>query len=340
MSDELEIIIDDAPGASDGGTPAVVVSDNPEDGIAELKRQLAERDEQIKAVTETAERNRIIAQDAERRRQQAERVAVDSIGKASTANKEAETRQLESISNGISATTGQLANLKAAYVRAQTDGDFDKAGDIQIEMGKLSADLRNLEAGKAQLEGRRTEEKAEAPPQQQAQETQDQFNSRPWTEAESQFVMNNQAAATADWMRRHPQYFSDPSFRKLVQNAHEVAVGRKILPNTDAYFEMVETISGLRTAPEKVQEQSVSTAAKATERSGPAPAAPVSRTVPSSDGSSSGKQTVRLTPAQIEFARINFPREKPTDPAPEVRYAKHLIALEKEGRLKGDGRSL
>ena len=341
MSNELEIIVDDSPAVDSApSVTTVVASDSPEDGIAELKRQLAERDQQIKDANELAQRNLTIAQDAERRRQHAERVAVDSVGKAQTANKEAETRQLESIVNGISATNSSLASLKQAYVRAQTDGDFDKAGDIQLEMSKLSADLRNLEAGKAQLEGRKAEEKPEVPQPPQAAETQEQFNARPWTEAEAQFVMGNQAAATADWMRKHPQYFSDPRFRQMIQNAHGVAIGRNIQPNTDAYFDLVETISGLKTAPEKAQEKAVSSAAQTTERAGPAPAAPVSRTVPSSDGSGSSKTTVRLTPAQIEFARINVPREKPTDPAPEVKYAQHLIALEKEGRLKGDGRSL
>jgi hypothetical protein len=337
--DELIIEIED-----DVATPEtkseVSLSDNPMDGIEDLRRQLNAQTEETARLKAEAENSRIMAAEAERRRAHAEQVASESQRRAHTSNVEAETQQLNAIVNAKHAITAELNSLRAEYVKAQTDGEFEVAGDLNLKISKASARLNELERGESILSEKKKNPAPEPQPQPQIQETQDQFNSRPWNQTEINFILSTQTPSTADWMRANPRYFTDVAFRQQVVGAHTFVTGKGIQADTPEYFKRINDMMGIGQPQSEPQGgQPVSEAARSQSRQSVPPAAP-SRTIPSSSGDQPGKRTVSLTRAQVEFARANFKQEKPTDPAPEVQYARHLEDIRKEGRLKGDGTSI
>lgn len=355
MTDDFVVEIEDST-----PEPAEVVqeprkveqSDSPEVGIEDLKRQLAESNAATQRAQASADQMRAVAEEEGRRRVAAERAAASSAVTADTATAEAKDRQFDSIVSATHAVTNQLSSLRSQYVKAQTDGEFEKAADLNMQISKASAELVNLENGRAALEARKKESPAApvvvqpdlAP---QRQETQAQFNARPWTETETNNVLNNTAPTAAAWMRTHPEYFSNVSFRQQVQAAHNIMSARGVTLNSDEYIRGIERIvfPGDTPPPQTPhKDEAVSSAGKqVTTRTSPTPAAPPSRSVPASSTSqtnAAGQRVVRLTAAQVEFARMNFPKTKADDPEPEVIYARNLEALRREGKLKGDGASL
>lgn len=324
------------------------LSDAPEAGIEDLKRQLAEKTAESDRHRNAEAQMRAVAQEEQRLRLEAERFAAQSATTASEATTEARERQLDSVVSATHAVNQKLSTLRAQYVKAQTDGEFEKAADINLEIGKASAELVNLEGGRQQLEARKKDPPPAAPATPARQETQFEFNSRPWNQAEIEIVLRNTPPAAAAWMRSHADYFTDVSFRKQVQAASDFVIAKGVTPNSEEYIRGVEKIVlGDQAVPPPTQvhkDEAVSSAGKqVTSRTSPTPAAPPSRSVPASPGSptnAAGQRVVRLTPAQVEFARLNFAKTKADDPEPEVAYARNLEALRREGKLKGDGASL
>lgn len=105
---------------------------------------------------------------------------------------------------------------KSEYSRKMEEGDWDAAAEAQARL--------------AAAEARR------APLQAQAEAIQ----RRPTT-LEEQYT-----PATADWLRRHPEWTADPRKSAKLQGAHHMAVGDGLTPDTPEYFEHVEKTIGLR----------------------------------------------------------------------------------------------
>ena len=353
--DNIEIVIsDDTPSditvVPSETTTTTPLSDLPQDGIEDLKRQLAESTEREKAARDDAANARRVADEESRRRNEAERIAQQNHGVATSATAEAREREYESIINAETAVTSRLQTLKDQYVKANTDGDFSTAADIQISIGRESAKLERLVDGRVAIEEQR--KATPAPSQQQpVRETQDQFNGRSWSAQEYENVMRTYTPTTAAWLRNNPRYASDVSFRRQVQSAHGLLTARGIAPDTNDYFKGVEELIGARDAtPEQPREESrpketaaVSTAGKQSQaRTSPTLAAAPSRTVPNAGdpGNTGGGDRVTLTPAQREMARMMFSDAKDAQGRkvdPDVAYARHWRQLQREGKLKDGG---
>ena len=278
--DDLEVQIEEEQQVDDQLPPVVP----PEDGIADLKRQL----------------------DEERaRRADAERRAAEAAQREHVARLDKEDTDIQLVSNAIDTLDRETDILKANYAHAMQTGDFRRAAEIQEEMSDNSAKLLQLRNG---LEAMKAKPKA-PPPQAAPANPVEAFASR-------------LTPRSADWVRAHPEFVTDPSKNRKMIAAHELAVADGLTPDTDAYFTAIEETLRIKPQAKVVEEEATSSAAKVvSRRSGDvAPAAaPVSR-------GGSSRNVVRLTAAEREMAEMMG--MKPED------YAKNKLALQKEGKLQ------
>ncbi len=293
--------------------PATPPSDDPQEGIDALRRQLAEsRQREIQA--------RALAEEEGRRRAEAESQAQAHAGRAQQASLEADARGYDSLVNAIAATQKDMDSSKADLKKAMEEGDYDKAVDAQARIALLAGRLTQMEAGKSAADEERQRRRDAPPPVPQPQPPRIDWD-RPWTAGESETVLRGYSAPTAAWIRAHPAFSADPGFRRQVIAADGMAKARGHAPDTEAYFREVERLVGLDTAPEPPPAADPVLVAPAI-RPAAVPAAPPSRQVPSAQPTSRGTQ-VTLTREEREIAPIMFPKLSAADPDPDVAYARY-----------------
>jgi len=184
-------------------------------------------------------------------------------------------------------------------------GDFTAAAEAQEQMSANSAKLLQLEQGKIALEN--------APKQQVMQPV------RPADPVEA--LAAQLSPRSAAWVRANPQFARDSRLYAKMIAAHNLAVADGISPDTDEYFETVESTLKMTRNPAP-SDDPMSAAAQPVSRRTPPPAAPVSRS-----GSTPGTRpnVVRLTSAEREMAQMMGMTEQ--------EYAKNKLALQREGKL-------
>ncbi len=241
MSDEIEDDLKDIEVQVEetGGdeTPAVVP---PEDGIADLKRQL----------------------DAEvARRQEAERRAAEAAQMAHAARIDKEDTDIQLVANAIDTLDRDTELLKQSLQYAMQTGNYAQQVALQEEISDNKAKLLQLRNG---LDAMKSKPKA-PPPQVMPADPVEAFAAR-------------LTPRSADWVRSHPEFVRDPAKNRKMIAAHELAVADGIVPDTDAYFEAIEATLRIKPAAVQAEEEASSTAAKVIQRRDAAPAAaPVSR---------------------------------------------------------------
>ena len=273
-----------------------------DEGIDELKRQLeAEREARRKS------------DDA---RIAAERRALEASRSAQGAKAEVDDTNMRMVETAIETVKGNLDQLEAAYANAIAGGDTAAAAKLQRQMTEFTVKLGALEEGKAAMAAK----PKVAPP----------VINDPVEALASQLT-----ARSADWIRRHPEYATNQERYAAMVAAHNLAVAKRIAPDSDEYFAYVEgqladtfgdlrgvSASRARVEPEDGDEDALSSAARpVASRSSPA-AAPVSR---GSNSPTGGSRIVKLTPDEVEAARLS----KQT---PEEYYA-NKMSLKREGRV-------
>ena len=136
-------------------------------------------------------------------------------------------------------------------------------------------------------------------------------------------VASQLSPRSAAWVRSHPEYVRDPVKYESMLRAHNVAVAEGYAPDSDAYFQYVESRLGFRNEPKAEPEaEPTSAAAKPAQKRQAAPAAPSSSVA----GSGSGRTLVaRLSAEEREIAEM-------LKITPEE-YAKHREDLRKEGKI-------
>jgi len=246
-----------------------------EEGVDDLKQRLEAAEARAKA--------------AETARHSAEMAAHEARGTVQETN-------LQLVTNAIDTLRQSNEIAKANYKAAMSNGDYDAAAGYQEDMSTHAAKLLQLEQGKQALESA----PAPAAPV-----------SRPSDPVEA--FASQLSPRSADWVRRYPQFVTDPRLNQKMIAAHNLAVADGHAADSDEYFEAVESVLGVRKAP--ANDEALSTAAR---RSTPPPAAPVSR-------ETRGGNVVRLSGEEREMAAM-------MKMTPEE-YAKNKVALKKEGRL-------
>jgi len=291
--EQIEIQLEDADKPSQQPEVKVVKAEEvpagrdvePEQGLEALRAQL--------------EKERLTRIEMERR-------AREFAASAMQAKNEAQDSNLHLVTNAIESVKQNTEVLKSNYAQAMSSGDYDRAAEYQQAMSNNAAKLLQLEQGKQALE---------AMPRQQ---TPAQVGvSDPVEQLASQLTPRSAA-----WIRKNPQFATDPRQYQKMLAAHNLAVADGIPPDSDEYFDSVESTLRMRRSEPVQSDDPMTDAAKPTQRRTPPPAAPVSR---SSGGPGTRPNTVRLTSAEREIAgMMGMTVEE---------YAKNKLALQKEGKL-------
>lgn len=250
-------------------------------------------------VEESIEQLRERLANAEARAQSAEAQVRASTGQLSSALNEVDRANLTVISSAMEQLTKDAETLKAQYAAAMADGDFAAAAEVQAAMTKNAVDYSKLEAGKLQLE---TKPRREA--RQEAIKAGDPV--------EQKIAEWNMSEKSAAWIRKNPQFATNPRLTQRMLAAHNMVMTDENAPENESpeYYAAVEKILGIghtdtrRTLPaggDAGGGAPLSGAADATQRRGeqrPPPAAP-------GGGAGGRPRVVRLSAAEAEAARIS-----------------------------------
>lgn len=236
IEDDVVLAVEDEDTSVD--EPEIV---KPEDGMAELKRQL----------------------DAEKqRRENAERMAHEANERERMARMDKDESDIHLVTNAIQTLNRDNEILKSNYAQAMQMGDFTRAAEINDEISEAKAQLQQLQNG---LEAMKS--KPKPAPMQRSADPVEAFASQ-------------LSARSADWVRSHPEFVRDSRLNRKMIAAHELAVADGHQPDTDGYFDAIEQTLNVRQrqAQAPVEEDASASAAKVVSHRNAAPAAaPVSR---------------------------------------------------------------
>jgi hypothetical protein len=267
---------------------------------------------------ELVDQFRAEAQRERERRTAAERVAVserqerEKIGRErDTAREEVTDRELDSINTGIAAAQTEAEAASGEYKAAFDEGNGAKMAAAQRKIARAEAKAVRLDEAKADLEARKAT-KAESRGEQR-QEQARQASADP-VEA----YVQGRTEPTANWLRSHAEWVTDPRKNAKLTAAHYAAVSEGLAPDTEQYFESVETFIGLRENEAKTEAKTEAKANGAAKpRKGP-PVAPVNN----GGGGGGGGIEVNLSRKEAEAAIDGTHIWNYDDPSPHKRFKK------------------
>ena len=238
--DDLEITLEVEDQPEEAAEEVKIVK--PEDGIADLQRQLE------------AERSR---------REAAERMQREAEERERSARIDKDESEIHLVTNAIQTLNRDKEILRANYAQALRAGEFERAASINDEINEAATQLQQLQNG---LEAMKSRPKVQPLPPQSADPV-EAFAAR-------------LTPRSAEWVRAHPEFVKDSRLNRKMIAAHELAVADGHAPDTDGYFSAIEqTLNvGKKVAAPGGDEDASSSAAKVVARRDAAPAAaPVSR---------------------------------------------------------------
>jgi len=243
-------------------------------------------------------------EEEKQKRLAAESAAHEAARVAQQAKVEVADNEMHLINNAIEAVKRNADLLKREYAEALATGAYDRAAEMQELIASNSYKLSKLVDGKEALQNRL------AP-------------SAPTINDPVEQVASQLSPRSAAWVRSHPEYVKDPVKYESMLRAHNVAVAEGYAPDSDAYFQFVESRLGFRNEQKaEAEPDPTATAAKPSQKRQSAPAAPSSSVA----GSGSGRTLVaRLSSEEREIAEM-------LKMSPEE-YAKHREDLRKEGKI-------
>ncbi len=271
-----------------------------------------------------------VAENERRQREAAEREAARRADELKAVREEAQGHELTIITNGIESAKSRQANATAEWERAMEAGEYNKAAKAQQEMAQASAEMVQLADAKARVES--------APKRATTEGAVTTSGFEGW--------VSNFTPKSAAWLRQHPE-FAPPEFggdhekNATMVAAHWKAQAKRIAPESQEYFDLIEQEFGLRAPAVSTAGGPVSAAATVTEAgSGDAPAprarkaapvaAPVSRDAPAVAGARLTRSVV-LSGEQREAAKMSFPHLSEKEAL--ALYARNLLQLESEGKI-------
>lgn len=258
--------------------------------------------EQFKAEAESSKRRAEAAEQRERTERQGREAAERREQAAVTS---ASDSQFDTVSTGLAAAQTEAEAATAAYQSAMEAGDFAAAAKAQRRMASAEAKIGRLDEAKADLEARKTERPAERT---------ETTKTAPADPVEA--YISNRTEPTAKWLREHREFVTDPKKNARLTAAHHDAIADGLAPDTDAYFEHVETFIGLR----KAEGDTKSNGQQApTKRRATVPVAPVQQ---SGGGTNGGGREVRLSQREAAAAQDGTHVWNYDDPSPQKRFKK------------------
>lgn len=195
--------------------------------------------------------------DAERRARDAQVEADNAKREAAAARQAATNSNLDTITTALTAAQEAADAAQRDIELAISNQDAKAQADAQRRLARAEALVLRYDESKSDLEARAKVKPAEP--------------TRPSDPVEA--YAQGRAPQTANWLRSHRDYVTDQRKNHKLQAAHSNALSEGIEPDTDAYFEAVETFLGLRkvektvdppevTEGDNVQRPSVAAAAK------------------------------------------------------------------------------
>lgn len=185
------------------------------------------------------------------------RVAAETA--ATTARQGAEDTGFTAITTALGAAERETEALKIEMKGAGDAGDFSRMAEISVRLGQLGAETLQLQQGKEQYERQRTTRVTERPAdppttpapaaEPDAATATERGILRQVGAATREQFLATRTQPTADWLRSHPEFFTDQSFNTRVMGADQLARGRGITIDTPEYFKLIETESGVRQPP-------------------------------------------------------------------------------------------
>jgi len=300
--DHVEVVLDE---------PKLEKKDEPEVEIVEEKAEAAPEIEKT-SIIEPEEGIQELKRRLEAEKQariEAEKQAYQSNLRAERANNDVKDANYQLVVNAIETLKDRSDALKAAYKEATIVGDADKTAELIDAITVNSQQLAELKRGETAMKQamKEAEEAAQRQP----------VRPVPPTPADAiEQMAQNTSPRSAAWLRENKSNLSSEREIRRMFRAHEDAIDEGITTDTDEYFAFVESRLGLRKreAPEPASEA----AAPAPKRAPQPPPAPVSR-------SNQRSNVVRLTREQADTAQMLGMTEN--------EYAKHMVALQKEGKI-------
>lgn len=300
MSDEeneVEVVLEE-PNKGDDEAPKVEISDDPP-VKAEKKREIAP-EEGINELKKSLEREKKAREDAEKR-------AKEAYVQAQKANVDKHDSDYQLIVNAIETVKERNEALKTAYADAMSAGDYNRAAEVQNAMTTNAHQLEKLKDGKKAMKKQMKDAENAIP---------SHHVSPPSADIVDQLA-SNVTPRSAEWLRGSRDFIKSERDVRKMYRAHEDAVDDGIQPDTDEYFQFIESRMGINRQ-DAIESPMSEASAPAQKRSVSPPAAPVSR------GSGNRPNVMRLTRAEADTARdLGMTPEE---------YAKNKAMLIKENR--------
>ena len=298
--EQIEIELEDAPKKQEAVEIEVLKDEDEPEVVTKHAPKEIDPEEGLETLRAQLDREKTARIEAEKRERQAQQTAFKAQNEVQDSN-------LHLVTNAIETIRQTADVLKSNYRDAMSMGDYDRVAEVQQAMANNAAKLLQLEQGKQALESQ---------PKQKAPE---QYRASDPVEA----LASQLSPRSADWVRRNPQCVTEPRLYQKMVAAHNLAVADGYSPDTDDYFDQIETTLKLnRRDVQEPQEDAMTEAAKPLQRRSSPAAAPVSR---SGTGTGSRPNVVRLNSAEREMASMMNMTDQ--------EYAKNKLLLQKEGKL-------
>lgn len=295
----------------------------PAEPVDDLKAQFAE-------LKIESTRNLQRANDEARGRRDAERAAAQAREDAAGARSEAIESHVSTVESGLEAAKAEADAAEREYTSAFEAGDGAKVAQAQRKIARAEAKIARLDEAKDELETRRTK----APTEGERRKPIEVERPRTADDPVEAYVQNR-SEPTANWLRAHPEWVTDPKKNAKLTAAHYDATGDGIDVDTPEYFAYVEKFIGLKNG------AAVNTngAAKPQRKQG-APVAPGGAT---GGGTNGGGREVTLTRGEATAATDgthvwNYDdasgqkRFKKGDPIGVQEFARRKLEMTKQGQ--------
>jgi hypothetical protein len=289
MADEKDVVEDQVSSEVEKTEDESVNQPSNEEVLADLRRKL----------------------DVERAaRVNAENAAIQNARLAQQSATQVDNTNLQLVSNAIDTVRRENEILKANYRSALSEDNYDVAAEAQERMSINAAKLLQLENGKAAMEA----EPRQRQPVHEVQRTADPIEA----------FASQLTPRSASWVRRNPQFVTDPRLNQKMIAAHNLAMADGHEADSDSYFSAVEDTLKVNRRNETTQDQesALSSASSPAQRRASPPAAPVSRS-----GTGNGVRANQHTLSAAEREMAEFMQMSEED------YAKNKSELRKSGRM-------
>jgi hypothetical protein len=207
---DFELLIDDPSDLPAGAKPVETPVDTPKapaaptvpDGVAELRRQLAE---------------------AQQRAVRSEQVTQQALQKAQAAEAYAGSTQYQAITNALAQNNDRMEMLKAQLKEASNLGETDRVADLTVAIADARYNIRELERGKEYIE-----QQAKQPPRQEQ------------PKADVTVGADDVSPAAREWAKKHPEVLTDRAANNRMLAGHYSAVASGLAEDTPEYFAHID----------------------------------------------------------------------------------------------------